>query len=361
MLSEKQLIANRNNCLKSTGPRTAEGKAAVAQNAMRHGLRSGRIIIRGESLDQYEQFRNDVLAQLAPEGPIEARLAGRIADCLWRLERAGRIESEWLEECQSDFVRQQTAAALKAAKEQREQAERKKPGGSFRQSVLSWLKTRDGQAYLEDRWPSEKGTANESYRRFLNGESDDSMEDLTQSIIDKARAELQARKQGLVPPAEQMQQALEAKLLAAQEDFEGSLGPAVAQDMGGKDKLIKLGRYETHLERCLYRAMAEFRTLQHNRLHRIMDGTCDESQMAFAAQPCHHPSIVDSQAVAQASALEHKETSDNAAQASLLENEEASTSVAQASAFENKEASANVAQTEAIEENPLSNPEVSVG
>lgn len=270
-------------------------------------------------------------------------------------------QTPWLEDCQSEFVCKQTAAALKAAKEQREQIERKKPGGSYRQSMLSWLKTQDGQAYLEDRWPSEKGTVSESYRRFLNGEADYSMEELTQSIIDEARAELQMRKQGLVPPAEQMQQALEEELLAAQEDFEGALGPAVAQDMGGKDKLIKLGRYETHLERCLYRAMAEYRTLQHNRLHRIMDGTCDEKQAEFAAQPCLHPRIVDSQTVAQASALEHTETSDNVAQASLLENEEASTSIAQASVLENKEASASAAQAATIEDQSLSNPEVSAG
>ena len=37
MTSEKKAEANRRNALKSTGPKTPEGKAAVRLNALRHG------------------------------------------------------------------------------------------------------------------------------------------------------------------------------------------------------------------------------------------------------------------------------------------------------------------------------------
>ena len=48
MTSEKKTEANRRNALKSTGPRTPEGKTAVRLNALRHGLRSEEILLPGE-------------------------------------------------------------------------------------------------------------------------------------------------------------------------------------------------------------------------------------------------------------------------------------------------------------------------
>jgi hypothetical protein len=38
----------------STGPRTAAGKAISSQNALKHGLASGRLIIEGEDPADYQ-------------------------------------------------------------------------------------------------------------------------------------------------------------------------------------------------------------------------------------------------------------------------------------------------------------------
>jgi hypothetical protein len=51
MTSDKQARANRRNALKSTGPNTPEGKAAVRHNALRHGLGSSDILLPGEDED----------------------------------------------------------------------------------------------------------------------------------------------------------------------------------------------------------------------------------------------------------------------------------------------------------------------
>jgi len=48
MASEAQILANPLNAPKSTGPPTAEGKAAVWRNAVKHGLTARSIVVTGE-------------------------------------------------------------------------------------------------------------------------------------------------------------------------------------------------------------------------------------------------------------------------------------------------------------------------
>src|SRR5205807_417954 len=49
MATIKQIEANRRNALKSTGPKTPGGKAAVRLNALRHGLRAHAVVLPGEN------------------------------------------------------------------------------------------------------------------------------------------------------------------------------------------------------------------------------------------------------------------------------------------------------------------------
>ncbi len=101
MVSEKQLLANQQNALCSTGPRSAAGKAVSSQNAIRHGLRAQNIIIPGEDPEEFDQFRQLMLEDLVPAGAMEVFLADRIVASLWKLHRAGRIESDLFNEMDS--------------------------------------------------------------------------------------------------------------------------------------------------------------------------------------------------------------------------------------------------------------------
>jgi len=97
MSSEARINANRLNAQKSTGPRTVEGKAAAAQNAVKHGLLAQADVIRGEDREEFELYREELFWELNPLGTMECRLAERIVSLAWRLRRAERIQNEALD------------------------------------------------------------------------------------------------------------------------------------------------------------------------------------------------------------------------------------------------------------------------
>ncbi|MCX5644757.1 MAG: hypothetical protein NTZ17_08730 [Phycisphaerae bacterium] len=93
MTSAAQVQANRSNAQKSTGPRAAEGKAVVAQNAVKHGLLAQEVVVKGEDPGEFEFYRDQMLAELAPAGQMESMLAQRIVGLAWRLRRAERLQA----------------------------------------------------------------------------------------------------------------------------------------------------------------------------------------------------------------------------------------------------------------------------
>ena len=87
MTTEARIHANRLNARKSTGPRTAEGKARVAQNAIKHGILCDQAVLPTEDRRQFEVFRDALVGDLAPAGAMEQTLAERIVAGSWRLRR----------------------------------------------------------------------------------------------------------------------------------------------------------------------------------------------------------------------------------------------------------------------------------
>lgn len=91
MTTEKQIDANRQNALASTGPRTDEGKALVAGNAAKHGvLASPSRLLANEDPEEvalYENHRLALFEDLQPQGAMERYLVEKIALDQWRLRR----------------------------------------------------------------------------------------------------------------------------------------------------------------------------------------------------------------------------------------------------------------------------------
>ncbi len=111
---------------KSTGPRTPEGKAVASMNAMRHGLTGRVVVLPSEDMNVYNAFCKELMADLAPETPVERQYAQTFCDTQWRLNRARSYEDNMLalghfehaDSLETDDPR--TLAALTAAKTFRE-------------------------------------------------------------------------------------------------------------------------------------------------------------------------------------------------------------------------------------------------
>jgi hypothetical protein len=97
MSTEAQILANRHNAQKSTGPRTSEGKTKVSQNAIKHGLSARQDTISSESQAEFDLYRERMLGELAPDSPMESMLAERIVTLSWRLKRVCRIQNQTID------------------------------------------------------------------------------------------------------------------------------------------------------------------------------------------------------------------------------------------------------------------------
>jgi hypothetical protein len=202
MTSEKKIQANRQNALKSTGPRTPEGKDAVRLNALRHGLLSKEMLLPGEDEEALRVLGENLRAELQPVGELENLLVDRIISAYWRLRRAGRVET-----------------------------------GIFAWELYGELAERARQ---EARVQEKTGLDQLRERTSLPS-----------VILDQQKHE----------------EALsEAKEMEAMRDGEtATLGRTFIRDANDVNAFSKLSRYETAIERSLYKALHELQRVQASR------------------------------------------------------------------------------------------------
>jgi hypothetical protein len=103
MTSWRQFEANRRNALRSTGPKSLEGKRISRRNALRHGLTAETVIAGLEDTEDYRGFEAAIISDYNAETAVERELVLRIASLLWRLRRIIAIETD-LFKIQADIL-----------------------------------------------------------------------------------------------------------------------------------------------------------------------------------------------------------------------------------------------------------------
>src|SRR5467141_102879 len=93
MTSLRQIEANRCNALKSTGPKTENGKRQSRRNAFRHGLTAETVIEVLEDSEDYRGFEAAIIADYDARTAVERELVLRLASLLWRIRRATSIDT----------------------------------------------------------------------------------------------------------------------------------------------------------------------------------------------------------------------------------------------------------------------------
>ena len=96
MTTDKQIRANRSHAKKSTGPRTEEGKARVAKNALKHGLLARDTVLPGEDPADFDSQLTALEADIQPTNSLEFELVRQIADTQWRMRRLVRLETGFI-------------------------------------------------------------------------------------------------------------------------------------------------------------------------------------------------------------------------------------------------------------------------
>jgi hypothetical protein len=93
VLSQRRLEANRRNAARSSGPRTGEGKAKVARNAIKHGFFAAPERWTPKQHRDFEETLDGLREDFQPDGVLEENCVRTIADSYVRMAAVLRYEN----------------------------------------------------------------------------------------------------------------------------------------------------------------------------------------------------------------------------------------------------------------------------
>jgi hypothetical protein len=106
MSTPKQIAANRQNSQKSSGPRSAEGKAASSANSLKTGLYARSQVIAGEDAAELRGLADQYFLRWEPATPEESFLVATLVDSEWLLRRYSLADAQiWDYQGAADCVR----------------------------------------------------------------------------------------------------------------------------------------------------------------------------------------------------------------------------------------------------------------
>jgi hypothetical protein len=118
-VTKKVIAANRSNARKSTGPKTEQGKAVSALNAVKHGLYSNHIIVRSKDLledsAEYDLLVSSLRSELEPVTVLQECIVRKIANCIWRSRRVVDAEASLIQSKIDDVDDEIRSARVTAA------------------------------------------------------------------------------------------------------------------------------------------------------------------------------------------------------------------------------------------------------
>jgi hypothetical protein len=77
---------------RSGGPKTAEGKLAVANNALKTGSYSLKTILPGESEEDFKQLQDQFIKDFLPKNVAESMIVHELSNLTWKLLRLTKLE-----------------------------------------------------------------------------------------------------------------------------------------------------------------------------------------------------------------------------------------------------------------------------
>src|SRR5215831_14165150 len=104
MPTEAQITANQQNALLSTGPKTPEGKAAAARNAIKHGLSGAFTVLPHEDQEEFDILLACLRDEFQPANQHESFLVEQMAQSRWRLARARRLETAMFDQMVPGYI-----------------------------------------------------------------------------------------------------------------------------------------------------------------------------------------------------------------------------------------------------------------